>query len=202
MDKIQGEKFRQFIEDNRSGVCRRIVQRFKLSADDAQDIYQESAIALYKGLNSSLDISIDKYFAGIWYRQALKFMRRQNRTVNCDMGSPASDACKPAGISLRKLNEIVRTIPDNRIGPQLSAQPDELFDLNSMKERVVEALGQMARQCRQLLTKYYIEGYDWTELARHFDLKNANTAKAAANRCRRRFEEKYKELEVYLKEGL
>ena len=157
MDKIQCEKFRQFIEDNRSGVCRRIVQRFKLSADDAQDIYQESAIALYKG---------------------------------------------PAGISLRKLNEIVRTIPDNRIGPQLSAQPDELFDLNSMKERVAKALGQMARQCRQLLTKYYIEGYDWTELARHFDLKNANTAKAVANRCRRRFEEKYKELEVYLKEGL
>lgn len=199
MDKIQGDKFRQFVEDNRKNVCRRIMLGFKLSEDDAKDIFQDSTIALYNHIEDGKDVSLEKFFAGICYRQTLKFLRKHKRTVNYDMSNPLSEVNKGTGISFNKLNEIVNTIPTNGIYPQTSTPPDEAFDLKRMKERVSKALDDMAQRCRQLLTKYYLEGYSWTELALLLELKNADTAKAAANRCRRRFEEKYKDLEVYLK---
>ena len=68
-----------------------------------------------------------------------------------------------------------------------------------MKDLVHKALDDMAGKCRQLLTKYYIEGYNWTEKATENELKDANSAKANANRCRRRFEEKYKGLRNFVK---
>lgn len=199
MDKIQGEKFKQFVEDNRKGVCARIMRGFKLSEDDAQDIYQESIIALYNNIDSEISTSLDKFFSGIWYRQALKFLRRQKRVVNYDISDSTSKSNKTAIISSKKINEIIRTIPQERITPRPEISPEEAFDLNQMKERVYKALDEMAQQCKNLLTKYYLEGYNWAELAAQFELKNADTAKAAANRCRRRFEEKYKGLEVYIK---
>jgi len=195
MDKIQGEKFKQFIEDNRPGVCRRIMYRFKLSEDDAQDIYQESAIALYNNINTGIDVSLDKFFSGIWYRQTLKFLRDRKQAYSYDVSGPAPET---SGL-MRKVNEIIRTMSTSQAHQQPSVQPDAAFDLQQMKERVGKALDAMATRCRQLLTLYYLEGYSWAELALHLDLKNADTAKSAANRCRRRFEEKHKELVVYVK---
>ena len=69
-----------------------------------------------------------------------------------------------------------------------------------MKELVHNALNEMAESCRQLLTKYYLEGYNWDEIAVFLKMSNAESAKSAANRCRRRFGEKYKGLEIYVKE--
>ncbi len=200
MDKIQGEKFSQFIEDSRQCVCRRIVQLFKLSADDAEDIYQESAIALFNNINTGLDVSMEKFFSGIWYRQTLKHLRRQKRIVSYDQDESTPGGNNGKSISLRKIDEIVRTIPTGKGNLQPSVAPDEAYDLSQMKARVGKALDDMAKRCRQLLTKYYLEGYSWAELAVQYDMSNADSAKAAANRCRRRFGEKYKELEVYVKE--
>ena len=87
-----------------------------------------------------------------------------------------------------------------RGAPQSELQPDEVLELAQMKERVKEALGKMAEQCRMLLTKYYIEGYKWAELAVHAGFSNADSVKAAANRCRRRFEQRFKGLEIYVKD--
>ena len=192
MNKIQGEKFKRFIEDSRPGVCRRIMHRFNLSEDDAEDIYQESAIALYNNIDTDINVSLDRFFSGIWYRQALKFLRDHKRTDSYD-----ESVTQPhTGISMRKVDEIIKTMTAGHTHLQ---QPDEAFDHQQMKERVGKALDAMAQRCRQLLTLYYLEGYSWAELALHFDLKNADSAKSAANRCRRRFEEKNKELEIYIK---
>lgn len=193
----------QFIENSRPGVCRRIMNRFRLSEDDAKDIYQESAIALYNNVDKGIDVSLEKFFSGIWYRQTLKFLRDRKSTESYDVGDPASGT----GVSMRKVNEIINSMSSGR-GNQQSAgknllspimQPDVTFDLQQMKERVGKALDAMAQRCRQLLTMYYLEGYNWAELALQLDLKNADTAKSAANRCRRRFKEKHKELEIYVK---
>ena len=69
-----------------------------------------------------------------------------------------------------------------------------------MKERVHKALDKMATKCKQLLTKYYIEGLSLTELALEFNFNNAHTALVSTRRCRNRFKEKHRELEVYVKE--
>lgn len=199
MDKIGSDKFVKFIEDNRKPVCRKIVSVFKVSVDDAMDIYQDSIIALYNSIDSVLPTSLESYFKGIWYNQTLKFLRKNKRKISYDTSVSSFEANETSGISFRKVNRIVRTIHTSRISPELSASPDNAFDLNQMRERVSKALDEMAHQCRQLLTKHYIEGYSWKELAVQYELKNADSAKAVANKCRRRFEEKYKELRLYVK---
>ena len=191
---MQGEKFSQFIEENRNPVCRWIMQRFHLSEDDAKDIYQESSIALYNKIDTKITTSLEKFFAGIWYRQTLKFLRRRKREIPLPLASPDMDSEKKTGVSLRKVNEILATFASC---PPL---PDKAMDQKGMKEAVANALDKMAKTCRTLLTKFYLEGYNWNELAIQLDLKNASTAKAAANRCRRSFEEKYKGLTVFLSE--
>ena len=104
------------------------------------------------------------------------------------------------GVSLQKLNAILRAKPAESIAPQFAESPDRVFDRTQMKEQVKNALDMMAGKCKHLLTQYYLIGYSWAEIALQLDMKNADTAKAAANRCRRRFEEKYRELEIYVKE--
>lgn len=190
---MQGEKFNQFIDENRSPVCRWIMQRFHLSEDDAKDIYQESSIALYHKIDTELSSSLERFFAGIWYRQTMKFLRKRRREVPLDLTDSGMNPENRTGVSLRKVNELLEKTES------CPPPPDEVIDQERMREAVTKALDEMAERCRTLLSKFYLEGYNWMELAAQLNLKNANTAKSAANRCRRTFEEKFKELAVYLK---
>ena len=173
---------------------------FKLSADDFEDIFQESVIALYNNIGTPITCTLSSYFYFICRNQTLKHIRREGRMEHYNMSESAYDEQERVGISSQKLNTILRTIPTERIHPQIADTPDKVFELSNMKEQVYKALDEMATKCKQLLTKFYIEGYSWTELALQFDFNNADTAKVSANRCRNRFKEKYKELEIYVKE--
>jgi RNA polymerase sigma factor (sigma-70 family) len=200
MDISRLDKFKRFVEENRIPVCRQIAYGFNLSEDDAKDIYQNSIIVLYNKLDADMPDSLPNFFYGIWYRQALKFVRDHKRTVNCDMTEVSRMGSGRYRVSLNRVNEILRAAHTGRISPQSTMLPDAAFDEKQMKEKVKNALDSMAQRCRQLLRKYYLEGYSWSELAQLFDMKNADSAKSAANRCRRRFEEKYRELEIYVKD--
>ena len=173
---------------------------FKLSADDFEDIFQESIIALYKNIGTPITCTLSSYFYIICRNQTLKHNRKESRMEHYNMSESAYDEQERTGISSQKLNTILRTIPSERINPQISETPDKVLELTNMKERVHKALDGMATKCKQLLTKFYMEGFSWTELALEFDFNNADTAKVSAQRCRNRFKEKYKELEIYVKE--
>jgi RNA polymerase sigma factor (sigma-70 family) len=173
---------------------------FKLSEDDFEDIFQESVIALYKNIGTPISCTLSSYFYIICRNQTLKHNRKESKIEHYNMSESAYNEQEKTGISSQKLNTILRTIPSERITPQIAETPDIVFDFSNMKKRVHKALDEMATKCKQLLTKFYIEGFSWTEIALEFDFNNADTAKASAQRCRNRFKEKYKELEVYVKE--
>ena len=173
---------------------------FKLSADDFEDIFQESVIALYKNIGTPITCTLSSYFYFICRNQTLKHIRKESKMEHYNMSESAYDEQERTGISSQKLNSILRTIPSERINPQIAETPDKFLELSNMKERVHKALDEMATKCKQLLTKFYIEGFSWTELALEFDFSNADTAKVSAQRCRNRFKEKYRDLEVYVKE--
>lgn len=200
MDISRLEKFSKFVEDRRQGICRQICKGFHLPEEDAKDVFQNAVIALYKGIETEMPESLDNYFHGIWTRQALKFLRDNKSMKSIDACEPFLKDDPTGGVSLQKLNAILRAKPTEGIAPQIAESPDRVFDLAQMKEQVKKALDMMAGKCKHLLTQYYLMGYSWTEIALQLDMKNADTAKAAANRCRRRFEEKYRELEIYVKE--
>lgn len=210
MGKIRCEKLIEFVKDvsRKRSVFRSIKNCFGkngacLSDDDMEDIYQESVVVLYNKigteLTSSKDNALDNFFYGICYRQTLKFLRKQGRVVTIDMGEDSLDRRQRNGISSSQLDRIMRTIPTEGFHSSDRISPEEAVDLRRMKELVHRALDEMAERCRQLLTKYYLEGFNWTEIADALALANADTAKSAAHRCRKRFEEKYKGLEIYVK---
>lgn len=171
---------------------------FKLSDEDYDDIFQESVIALYNNLGKYITCTLSTYLFFICKNHALKHYRKLHRIAHADVSNPSD--LKKLGVSSQQLNLILHTSPSEKIYPQLSRTPDEEFELSQMKGNVHKALNEMANTCKQLLTKYYIEGYSWMEIAMKFELKNSDSAKAAANRCRNRFKEKYSELERYVKQ--
>lgn len=199
METARLDKFSQFIEDRRQSVCRQIVQSFHLSEQDAEDIFQNAVIALYKSIEANMPESLDNFFHGIWFRQTLKFMRDNKPMEHLETSERPLEEEHLSGVSLGKVHEILQSKSAGSITPQLTESPEDLFDIAQMKEQVKKALDMMAGKCKHLLTQYYLVGYSWAEIAVQLDMKNADTAKAAANRCRRRFEEKYKELEIYVK---
>ena len=186
-------------KDNK-GFYPSLQSAFKLSADDFEDIFQESVIALYKNIGTPITCTLSSYFYVICRNQTLKHNRKVSKIEHYNMSESAYNEQERKGISSQKLNTILITIPSERINPQIAETPDKVLELSNMKERVHKALDEMATKCKQLLTKFYIEGFSWTELALEFDFSNADTAKISAQRCRNRFKEKYKELEVYVKE--
>ena len=137
-----------------------------LSDKDYEDIYQESVIALYNYIGRKIECSLNTFFYNICYRQTLKLLRYQNKIRRIDYSdkSPDVESCssseveKKHVISIHRVNQILQVKPSGRGMPQQSPQPDKTFDLNLMKDLVHKALDNMAEKCRQLLTKYYIEG--------------------------------------------
>jgi RNA polymerase sigma factor (sigma-70 family) len=211
MNKIKSEKFLEFVKDGsrKKNFCRNIRNCFlkkgiSFSDNDFDDIYQESIFVLYNNIGTELtstkENAMDNFFFGVCYSQTLKFLRKQERIVNIADDDSSFDVRKKNHISSKRLNKIIQTIPTEKGYSQKEASPDDAFDLKRMKELVHNALNEMAESCRQLLTKYYLEGYNWDEIALLFKMSNGESAKSAAHRCRRRFKEKYKGLEIYVKE--
>ncbi len=168
-----------------------------LSDEDFEDIFQNSVMALYNNIGTNIECSLNTYFYNICYRQTLKYLKSRKGIVSVDLNDPSLDVKAKNGISAQRLNQIIQTIPAGKVFPNTIPSPDKDFDLSLMKELVHKALNEMAGKCRQLLMKFYIEGYSWTEIAIDYKLKDAVSAKASANRCRRRFEEKYKGLKNF-----
>jgi len=178
-----------------------------LSDKDYEDIYQESVIALYNYIGHKIECSLNTFFYNICYRQTLKLLRYQNKIQRIDYSDTSSEVDysssheveKKNVISIQKVYQILQAKPSGQGMPQQSPQPDKTFDLNLMKDCVHKALDNMAEKCRQLLTRYYIEGDNWTKIAIEYKLKDALSAKANAYRCRKRFEEKYRGLRNFVK---
>ena len=57
-----------------------------------------------------------------------------------------------------------------------------------------DTYGEMAAKCRELLWSFYADELSWATIAEQCGLKNADTAKSAASRCRQTFKEKYNRL--------
>ena len=70
--------------------------------------------------------------------------------------------------------------------------------IKEKKQLVHEALEKMATRCRELLWSFYADELSWATIAEQCGLKNADTAKAAATRCRQAFKEKYNNLKMNL----
>ena len=54
----------------------------------------------------------------------------------------------------------------------------------------------MATKCKDLLWSFYADELSWATIAQQFGMKNADSAKSQASRCRQTFKEKYNTLRL------
>lgn len=163
----------------------------KILHTDFDDIYGDSRLELYKKIGTELtsvkDHPLERFFYTICKNQTKKFIR-DNKKHTIAIALPPHDD-----------DGVTNEINFDKISRFLTPTPEEEMILSERKARVHEAIDKMSKPCRHLLEMFYIEGYNWAELAGILYYANSESVRTEAYRCRQRLKENNPELRLYLK---
>lgn len=165
--------------------------QIKISDRDFDDIYGESRLELYKKIGTELvsvkDHPLKRFFYIICKNQAHKFIRDNNKHTLA------------IALPLHDDDGVKSKINFDKIGKIIISTPEEEMILSERKARVHEAINKMSKPCRHLLEMFYIDGYNWAELADLLCYANSDSVRNEAYRCRQRFKDNNPELRLYIK---
>ena len=179
MDKIYTKKFQQFIDDYEERAYKFLTSRYSvLSGEEIREIIHDSYAVLCKNIiDDKIAEPVYSYFVKICINLSLKSMKKNGSNVI--VGINDTDVRQKNTISMYKVESI------------LQVDDEALSVKNERKQLVHEALSNMATRCRELLWSFYADELSWAKIADQCGLKNAETAKASASRCRQTFKEKF-----------
>ena len=180
-------KKRQDFENEKGKAISFLRNRYSISDEDIEDIYQESLSALYinvkNGKLRELTCSFTSYFLQICNNQALKIVNKRK------------------GI---KKNQIIedRTITNEY--EVLEEKVDELYSFCMTTEEedrkvrmqllVNNIIASMTDTCKNILHGYYWDDLSTSTIADMFSFSDANSVKAQKYKCVKKFRDKYNEL--------
>lgn len=162
--------FNSFFTKERKKTVSLLQGRYNFSQEQAEDVYQDSCIALYqnivRGKLVKLTSSLSTYFTQICIFQALKKKRDD------------------------KLNEILE---DRQYD---NSKVDVLLGLDggySLKQQMAMAdiVNHMPPPCDVILWSYYYDNMKMTEIASVIDYKNSDTVKAKKAQCMKKLKDKF-----------
>ena len=173
------------IEDEKLKAFSFLRNRYSISDDDIEDIYQESLSALYQNIESGklkeLTCPFSSYFLQICNNQALKFIR-----------------------SLKKMPPIIRETKILNPNVIRDDKVDELYgfcmdteeeDRKIRMELLVNnIIASMTDTCKNILHGYYWNDFSTSTIADMFNFSDANSVKAQKYKCVKKFRDKYNEL--------
>lgn len=176
-DKIVG----YFIERERRLALAFLHSRFSLSDDDAEDIIQDSCIALYdnvhNGKYTKQSATLSTYFKSICWRTACKFVTRAKGAVTLD-GNPKTE---PTGEYDPSQIEYILGLSDSGLSKeQRQTMRDIVQDLPS--------------PCEDILWAYYGDGMDMKGIAKLVGFKNADSVKSKKSWCVSRLKERFNKI--------
>lgn len=153
-----------------------------LSGDCIKDIIQDSYIVLYRSIEEKkISELYYPYFLRTCINLSLKAIAKQSAHVILGVNND-TEILQKNSVSLSEVNEVLRM------------QEEEDTAINEKKELVHRAFGEMATRCKDLLWSFYADELSWATIACQYGLKDADSAKSAASRCRKTFKEKYSKL--------
>lgn len=180
MNKSEERIFEQFIQKYEERTVNYLSSKYSvLSGENIRDIIQDSYVVLHKNIEA---LQLFPYFLKICINLSLKAIGKQGKHII--VGINDTDFQQANMVSMHKVESIL----------QVSAEQDSL--INEKKQLVHNALGEMATRCKELLWSFYADELSWATIAGQFGLKNADTAKSQASRCRQTFKEKYNRLRI------
>ncbi len=151
-----------------------------LSEEEIEDIMQEALIVLW---NSIAEGKVDKNLYPYYYQTCknlcLKAVRSKGPYLVSSISDDDDEDFEGGKISMTKVDMI------------LSADNEDESERQVKIDKTKKTLDKMTERCRNLLERFYSDKLSWAEIARLENLKNAQTAKAAASRCRQTFKEKF-----------
>lgn len=179
MNKSEERIFEQFIKKNEQRAVNFLSSKYSaLSGESIRDIIQDSYVTLHKNIEAKKITEPQyPYFLKICINLSLKAIGKQGKHIV--VGINETDIQQKNMVSMNKVESILQVC-------------DEQESVLKEKQKLVhEALGEMATRCRELLWSFYADELSWATIACQYGLKNADTAKAQASRCRQTFKEKY-----------
>lgn len=170
----------EFIEKMRPYSIAYIKKEFSMTDDDAEDLFQDSFLALFQNVKSGklkkLTSSLSTYFISICRNKALKMMRQQKKCTKIDVDF------------LKTENEIEKA--DIII---------DIYELNSSLEEkklllARKLVSELPSPCNELLWGVYRDNLPLKVLAEMYNY-TAGSIKVVKHRCCEKFKKKYIELE-------
>ena len=162
--------FNSFFTRERKKTIALLHGRYNFSQEQAEDVYQDSCIALYqnivRGKLVKLTSTLSTYFTQICIFQALKKKRDD------------------------KLNEILedRQYDNSKVNVLLGLDGGYSLKQQMAMEDIVN---HMPPPCDVILWSYYYDNMKMTEIASVIDYKNSDTVKAKKAQCIKKLKDKF-----------
>lgn len=158
----------------RPAFLRRLTQQYpSLTLGDAENLYQDTFIAIYDNLLADRvrqDTSWDSYIMTIGLNLANKAMRKLSVTDN--IGSEDDENCKNA--TAHKVESLLKSMPEDEIS---------LSDNLEVQSLLGNELTHTPEPCASIIRYFYYEGMSMGEIADEIGYRNAQTAKAKKSQC-------------------
>lgn len=158
----------------RPAFLRRLTQQYpSLTLGDAENLYQDTFIAIYDNLLADRvrqDTTWDSYIMTIGLNLANKAMRKLSVTDN--IGSEDDETCKNA--TAHKVELLLTSMPEDEL---------TLSDNLEVQSLLGNELTHTPEPCASIIRYFYYEGMSMDEIADEIGYRNAQTAKAKKSQC-------------------
>lgn len=162
----------------RPEFLRRLTAKYSgLSLYDAENLYQDTFIAVQENLMRGRikeDTSWSSYIMTIGMNMASKAWRKIGKTDSTDEGF--DDEEDPKSNTARKVEELLKTLPDSEDETPLYKDPEAQSLLGNELTHTPEP-------CGSIIRLFYYEDMSMEEIAEEIGYKNATTAKAKKSQC-------------------
>lgn len=184
MKKSEEKIFADFIKKNEQRAKSTLCSKFPvLSEENIKDIMQDALLVLHKNIEEGkVDGPQYPYYLKICFNLGLKAVNKSSKYMVVGIGD--TEVMQKDTVSMYKVECIL----------QVSDEQDSV--ISEKKQLVHEALEEMPTKCKDLLWSFYADELSWATIAQQFGMKNADSAKSQASRCRRSFKEKYNTLRL------
>lgn len=162
--------FSAFFTKERKKTISLLRGRYKLSQESAEDIYQDSCIALFQNIKNgklvSLTSSLSSYFTQICIFQTLNKIRDAKSFESLDCGQYDSS----------KVDELLGTG-----GGFTVKQQQEMADI----------VNHLPPPCDVILWGYYYDEMSLKDIANVIDFKNSDSVKAKKTQCMKKLKDRF-----------
>lgn len=178
-------RLEKFVREQRDKTRRYLQNRYSLSEDEFDDVFQDSLIILWKNISEQkvdaegLGMSSSTYFLTICRNKTLELLRSKSKYITTPY------EINPSNEHYNFQEEQVERI--------LSLDNENEKAQNEKEALVRDILTNLPSPCNELLWGYYDAGHSMRMLAEMFNYASENAVKVTKHRCCEKFRKRYKE---------